>query len=128
VRYPELRSPSNIGTLAAKLAREAYFGEDVLIKCTVSSDQGLPGLPIVELQQLKQTLFAQYPEYWRSPHELEPLWSTATTSIGQLCTRLRNNPSNKIITPLNMPSTCYLLHSKRHSDFLYCFYGTQSSY
>ena len=96
VRYPKLRSPSSIGTLAAKLAREAYFGEDVLAKCTVSGDRDLPGLPIVELQQLKQTLFAQFPAYWRSPHEFEPLWSTATTSIGQLCKRLRGNSSNKI--------------------------------
>ena len=38
VRYPKLLSPSSIGTLAAKLAREAYFGEDVLAKCTVSGD------------------------------------------------------------------------------------------
>ena len=96
MRYPKLRSPSSIGTLAAKLAREAYFGEDVLAKCTVSGDRDLPGLPIVELQQLKQTLFAQFPAYWRSPHEFEPLWSTATTSIGQLCKRLRGNSSNKI--------------------------------
>jgi hypothetical protein len=89
VRYPKLRSPSNSGTLASKLAREAYFGEDVLAKCTISGDRGLPGLPIVELQQLKQTFFIQFPEYWRSPHEFEPLWSTATISIGQLCKTLR---------------------------------------
>lgn len=89
LRYPKLRNPSNVGTLATKLAREAYFGEDVLAKCTVAGDRGLPGLPIEELRQLKQTLFAQFPTYWRSPHEFEPLWTTATTSVGQLCKRLR---------------------------------------
>ena len=94
LRYPKLRSPSNVGTLAAKLAREAYFGADVLAKCTVAGDRDLPGLPISELQQLKQTLFAQFPDYWRSPHEFEPLWSASTTSIGQLCKRLRGNSSN----------------------------------
>ena len=82
-----------IGTLAAKLAREAYSSEDVLAKYTVSGDRGLPGLPIVELQLLKRTLFAQFSEYWRSPHEFEPLWSTATTSISQLCKRPHGNSS-----------------------------------
>ena len=96
LRYPKLRSPSNVGTLAAKLAREAYFGEDVLAKCTVAGDRDRPGLPIVELRQLKQTLFAQFPEYWRSPHEFELLWCTSTKSIGQLCKRLRGNSSNTI--------------------------------
>ena len=94
LRYPKLQSPSNVGTLAAKLAREAYFGEDVLAKCTVAGDRGLPGLPITELQELKQTLFFQFPDYWKSPHEFEPLWSTSTTSIGQLCKRLHGNSSN----------------------------------
>ena len=99
LRYPKLRSPSNVGTLAALLAREAYFGEDVLAKCTVAGDRDLPGLPIAELQELKQTLFFQFPDYWRLPHEFEPLWSTSTTSIGQLCKRLRGN-SSSIITNL----------------------------
>ena len=94
LRYPKLRSPSNVCTLAAKLAREAYFGEDVLAKCTVAGDCGLPGLPIAELQELKQTLFFQFPDYSKSPHEFEPLWSTSTTSIGQLCKKLRGNSSN----------------------------------
>ena len=93
MRITQLQSPSNISTLAVKLARQAYFGEDVLAKCTVRGDRGHPGLPNVELQ-LKQTLLAQFPEYCRSPHEFEPLWSTVTASIGQLCKRLRNYSSN----------------------------------
>lgn len=91
LKYPKLRSPSNVGTLAIKLAREAVFGEEVLAKCTVYSDRELPGLPVEELQQLKQTLLAQYPEYWRSQHEFEPLWKTSTDAVGQLCKRLRNS-------------------------------------
>ena len=91
LKYPKLRSPSNVGTLAIKLAREAVFGEEVLAKCTVYGDRELPGLPVEELQQLKQTLLAQYPDYWRSQHEFEPLWKTSTDAIGQLCKRLRNS-------------------------------------
>ena len=51
MRYPKLRSPSNIGTLAVKLAKEVYFGENVLAKCTVSGDRGLPGLPITIIRK-----------------------------------------------------------------------------
>lgn len=91
LKYPKLRSPSSVGTLAAKLAREAFFGEEVLAKCTVAGDRDLPGLPVQELQQLKQTLLAQFPEYWKSPYEFEPLWKTSSESIGQLCKRLRFN-------------------------------------
>lgn len=52
------------------LAREAVFVEDVLAKSTMYHGDGeLPGLPVEELQQLKQTLLAQYPDYWRSQQE-----------------------------------------------------------
>ena len=73
LKYPKLRSPSSVGTLAIKLAREAIFGADVLAKCTVYGDRELPGLPVEELQQLKQTLLAQYPDYWRSQQDFKPL-------------------------------------------------------
>ena len=91
LKYPKLRSPSSVGTLAAKLAREAFFGEQVLAKCTVAGDRDLPGPPVQELQQLKQTLLAQFPEYWRSRYEFEPFWKTSSDSIWQLCKRLRSN-------------------------------------
>ena len=89
LNYPKLRSPSRVGTLATKLARESFFGEEVLAKCTVAGDRDLPALPAAELHQLKQTLLMQFPDYWRSPHEFEPLWKTSTESVGQLCKRLR---------------------------------------
>ena len=82
LKYPKLRSPSTVGTLAIKLAREAVFGEEVLAQCTVYGDRELPGLPVEELQELKQTLLAQYPDYWKSQHEFEPLWKTSTDAIG----------------------------------------------
>ena len=92
LKYPKLQSQSSVGTLAAKLAREAFFGE-VLAKCTVAGDCGLPGLPVQELQRLKQTLLAQFPNYWKSPYEFEPLWKTSSESISQLCKRLWGNTS-----------------------------------
>ena len=85
--YLKLRSPSNFGTLAAKLVREAYFGKDVLAKCTVAGDRDWPGLPIVDFWQLRQTLFTQFPNYWRSPHEFKQLWCILQPSQLASCAR-----------------------------------------
>ena len=71
-----------------KLAKEAYFGEAVMAQCTVTGELDLPGLPVEELRHLKYKLHTLFPQYWKSPHEFEPQWRTATESIGQACKRL----------------------------------------
>ena len=62
-KYPSLHANSKAGALAVKLAREALFGEEVLAQCTVSGLRQLPTLPLAELNQLKQTMLAQFPEF-----------------------------------------------------------------
>ena len=56
------------------------------------------GPPTAELQQLKTTLFMQFPQYWKAPHEFEPVWKTATEAIGQACKRLSDRTVNLIQT------------------------------
>ena len=87
MKHPKLRCSSKIGTLAVKLARDAVFGDDVMARCTVAGERGLPGLPMKELQQLKQALFMQFPV---PPLEFEVLWKTSTAAVGQACKRLRS--------------------------------------
>ena len=70
-----------------QLAREALFGEDIMAQCTVAGERGLPGLPTAELQQLKQSLFVQFPVV---SQEFEALWKTATAAIGKAYKRLRS--------------------------------------
>ena len=82
---------SKVGTLATKLAREAFFGDDVLMQCIVAGEQDYPGLPEEELKQLKHALFMQFPRFWHSPQEFEPLWKKCQASTGQACKRLRTN-------------------------------------
>ena len=50
-KYPGLVYESKIGTLVTKLAKEAFFGDDVLIQCTVSDEWDYPGLLVEELMQ-----------------------------------------------------------------------------
>ena len=42
---PKLCTKGNIRRLAVKLARESFFGEEVMEKCTVHGHKNLPGLP-----------------------------------------------------------------------------------
>ena len=72
---------SKAGKLAVKLAREAYFGEDVLSRCTVNGFREHPALPIAELNE--QTMLMQFPKYWNSVQEFESLWLICSDAIGQ---------------------------------------------
>ena len=84
LKYPKLRGDSKAGTLAVKLAREALFGDDVLIRCTTFGNREHPALPVAELFQL-------FPQYWPNPLEFEPLWRTCGEAVGQACKRLRSH-------------------------------------
>ena len=88
-KYPKLRGESKAGKLAVKLAREAYFGEDVLSRCTVNGFREHPALPIAELNELKQTMMMQFPKYWNSVQEFERLWLICSDAIGQAAKGLR---------------------------------------
>ena len=88
--HPKLKVESKVGNLAVKLARGAFFGSDVMARCTVQGARDFPGLPSTELGELKKLLFSLFPLYWQNPAEFEPLWATCLDSIGQACKRLRH--------------------------------------
>ena len=46
-----------VGTLAAKLVNESFFGNEVLKRCTVMGCRDYPTLPLKELNELKQVIF-----------------------------------------------------------------------
>ena len=85
----KLKGEAKAPTLAMKLAKEAIFGDEVMKKCTPVGGRDLPGLPVVELQMLKQAMFNKFPQYWQNPCEFEGIWSDCMSSIGQACKRLR---------------------------------------
>ena len=84
-----LNSDSKMSTFALNLAREAYFGEEIMVQCTAHGYGDTPGLPLVELQQLKEEVRRHYPKYWNSPQEFELKWKACTESISQGCKRMR---------------------------------------
>ena len=90
-----LESDSTIGTFALTLARDAFFGEDVMVRCTTYGYGDTPGLPVAELNQLKEEVRRHYPKYWNSPQEFELKWTKCTESISQACKRMRSNITKK---------------------------------
>ena len=85
-KYRTLRGESKAGKLAVRLAKESFF---VLAKCTVGGHQGLPALPVDELNELKQTMFLEFPNYRPTSQEFEGVWSSITKAIGQTAKGLR---------------------------------------
>ena len=86
-RYPKLQHESKISILGVKLARESFFGEDVLAQCTV--------MGFGKLNELKQTLFSLFPRYWSNPVDFVSVWKDCSESLGQVCKRLRLDREQK---------------------------------
>ena len=76
------------GTLAQLLARESFFGEALMARCTPGGTKDLPALPKQEMFELKKTVFSAFPEYTMEMFESE--WrSKCWPAIEQACGHLR---------------------------------------
>ena len=91
-KYYKLKIPSKMSTLAVKLARESFFGDELMAKCTVKGTREFGPLPEAELLKLKWFLSQLFPIY--AKHDFEEAWKSCVNSIGQACKNLR--------TPMHM--------------------------
>ena len=57
----------------------------------MSGFRDLPGLPVAELGELKQTIYLQFPQFWQNAVEFEPLWPKCTDAVNQSCKKLRQD-------------------------------------
>ena len=73
-KYRKLKTVYKASTLAVKLAKEVFFGEDIMEQCTVAGTRDHPGLPFDKLQELKQTVFEQFLQFWQTLFEFEDIW------------------------------------------------------
>ena len=94
-----------VTSLALILARECFFGEDVMIQCTPQGGSDKPGLPHAELMQLKEEIRKTFPQYWNAPQEIEYLWVKCIGSIGQACKRVRSKQKQVPSTSAGTSST-----------------------
>ena len=66
IRYANLKGVQKAPTLAQKLARDAIFGDNVMVQCTPYGTGTLYALPVRELQYLKEIMFQQFSQYWNN--------------------------------------------------------------
>ena len=86
IKNSKLKGEGKAPTLAQKLAREAIFGDDVMIRCTPFGTGTLNALPVKELQYLKDIMFQQLPQYWNNTVGFEDLWK----SVWKLSNKVAN--------------------------------------
>ena len=94
-KYSKLRSRAKAGLLVVKVAKETFFGEDIMVWCTVNGKRQLPALPLAELNSLKHTLFQQFPEFWGNSAEFEDVWAVGVDALNQVCKHLRTLAQKK---------------------------------
>ena len=80
--------------MAGILAKECFFGQDVMLQCTAKGYGDKPGLPIIELMELKEEMRRLYPHFLHSTVEFEEKWVKISESLSQACKRLRRKAKN----------------------------------
>lgn len=89
--YRKLCVESKVSTLFVKLAREAVIGATVMSRCTPLAGGKKPGLPLRELNELKQIIFNVLPNYWGNQGRFDGVWAESLDSIGQACKHLHHS-------------------------------------
>lgn len=70
-------SESNVRHLCVKLAKEAIFGDDILVRCTPGGTR--------ELYELKKIILQQLPQYWKCRHLFAATWKKCRDTLDQGC-------------------------------------------
>ena len=86
-KYKKLKARFKITTLAVKLARESFFGNDLLRQCTVMGTREFSALPQDKLLEMKQFVEGIVPT--ASPPVFEDIWQKCVTQMNQACNGLR---------------------------------------
>ena len=95
VKYHNVLPLSKIGRLSVKLARESFFGCELMKSSTVFGCSDKPPLPRKKLEELKQFLIQQHPNFRSLPIEFESHWKVCIDAINHACATVRAK-ANKI--------------------------------
>ena len=94
-----------------KLATEVVFGRDVIERCSPYHGRGsYPGLPVVELNQLKQMVLDCFPSLWNDLDELKKRWVVCIQGLSKCCSGLNSyiirKLTNSDVTATALISLC----------------------
>ena len=85
-----LLKEGKIGTVAQALARNAFFGKEVMAQYMPSGTAQLKGLPRDEFNQLKVTMFKLLPHHHSCLLQFELDCAKYVIAVEQACKRERN--------------------------------------
>ena len=83
-KYPKFVYKKKLTRLAVRLAQEAFFGKEIMARCTVGGNGDLHALPKEALSQLKSFLITlSVPRLFTDHMLFESTWKSCLESIGQ---------------------------------------------
>lgn len=89
-KYPKLRTISNAGRLAVRLAHESYFGKDLLYTSTVYGQKDHKALPLDKVLELKRKMLSIHLGSVSSEVEFEAVWTKCVNAINHSASALRS--------------------------------------
>ena len=96
-QHRKLINDDGAGTLYQILAKEAFFGKDIMERCTVTGRGGTHALPFQPMNELKAKMFKLLPRYHTAPEQFEPVWKKCVVVIEQACGRLRRDKKDNCV-------------------------------
>ena len=100
--HPELCSVANVGTLAVKLARYSFFGDDVLRASSLTGKNGAP-LNETQLELLQNFICNTVVPSMPLEDFKKQLWPLCKSALSNCCKRLRANLKAKTKTKITRP-------------------------
>ena len=89
-KHPQFLNWSKMSTLAVKLSKESYFGNELMSLCTVKGTGKFHALPEPLMKEFKVFLLElSVPRCVPTRLEFEVLWKDCVEAIGQACKNLR---------------------------------------
>lgn len=88
-KYEKYLTQDLIGRVAAKLARNTYFGEKVLQGSSINGTEDTRPLDPNKMKEMRAAIRQKFPTI--SPTEFELLWGKCVDSVSRLCTYCRKS-------------------------------------
>ena len=89
-------SVANLRNLALSLAREAIFGKEQMIKCSLSGRKNTTCLDEKKLNYIKTVVRSRVPNM--TQNEFDCIWGLCKSTISKSCQSLRNKTRRKLST------------------------------
>ena len=85
---------ASLRILTTALAKDAIFGHDDLLKCSLSGRNNTGALPMEKLNYIKTLVQSRLPN--KSQVEFEHIWSLCRSSLSKVCQNLRKGARKKL--------------------------------